>query len=145
MGATFALCVLLSANVADWGRVEQLAPTAEIEVATDSGVSYRGRFVGADSVSLQLVETAGHLVALDRAGVQRVSKNLGTHHKRRNVVVGFLAGGLVGALIHQAGCPEQGPACSESGILGFYLGAGVGAVAAAIVPSHDWQTIYRAP
>jgi hypothetical protein len=144
MGALLMSLVPLLTQDLTWWRVERLAPATDVQVALDSGASYRGRFAAADMLSIHL-HVGNRIVALERVHVERVSVNRGTHNLRRNVGIGFLVGGLAGGLAHQASCGDQGPAYAESGVTAFYPGAAAGMIVGAVVPSHDWETIYRVP
>jgi hypothetical protein len=141
MGALLVLFILFPEQDVSWWRVEQLPRAADVQVVVASGGAYRGHFSSADSRSIEL-SVGSHVVSLARADVRRVSLNRGTHNKRRNVIVGLLAGGFAGAAVHQAACGDTSPACTESSPLGFYPGAAAGMLVGAALPSGDWETIY---
>jgi len=141
MGALLTFVVMFSTQDVLWSRVEQLPRGADLRVVVDSGASYRGDLSSADESSIHLVVNR-RSVRVERAHIRRVSLNQGTHHKRRNVFLGFLLGGITGAAAHQAGCGDQGAACAESSPAAFYPGAAAGAILAALVPSGDWKMIY---
>jgi hypothetical protein len=141
MGALLTFFIVFSTQDVSWWRVEQLPRGADIQVVVDSGASYRGHLSSVDARTIQL-DLSSRAVALDRAHVRRLSLNRGTHHKRRNVILGLMLGGIAGAAVHQAGCGNTGPGCAESAPVGFYPGAAAGMIVGAAVPSGDWETIY---
>jgi len=140
MRAVVSLALIGALWVQDdgWSHVLQLSPHADVQVDTEEPASYRGTFRVADDQSITvMIGTQEHTVP--RGLVRRISLNRGAHHLRRNVAIAVLAAGLVTTLT----CVGKDTGCMEASPLTFYPLAGAGALIGAVVPSGDWEDVYR--
>lgn len=126
---------------AKWVPVTHIAPRADVHVLLESGATYRGRFVTADDQSITIA-VGRNPIHVQQDAIRRVSVNRGTHHRRRNAVIGLLAGMVLGAAVYQARCSPRSY-CAEGTPAGALPGMAAGAIVGAALPSGDWQVVYR--
>ncbi len=127
--------------IADWLRVRQLAPGAEIILTVKSVWTSPRHFIAADSLELVVSDAAGQVDHIARTDVIEIKKE---HSKvlLRTLAVPLsialaMAGGAIGHAI-QGGDGLGGP------LLGaLALGLGGAVVIRAVYPK--WDVIYRAP
>jgi hypothetical protein len=136
----------------DWVSLGGCSPQADIRVTLVRGGSLRGSFQNASAESLVMTTTKGELT-LSRQDIKRVQlKRSG--HRGRHALIGLAVGaggGLIGvAALHDA------KACSTGFCVGpdvahdvklavVPVGALIGAMVGAALPSGGWTDIYRAP
>ncbi len=141
-----APCCLPSAQPPQesWDNLRQLRPGEAIEVLDAKMKSIRGDFASYTPQEIALRQD-GREMNVPRAEVASVKRS-GESHRRRNVLLGLAigaAGGLaVGAI--------RGKTYHEAGETTVFMavwtpiGAGIGAVAGAVLPGRTGITVYRA-
>ncbi len=151
LGAALFSAMLSGATTREWSSLAN-APTiaagAEIEARTTGNQRIRGHFKAADNDVLVIDTTSGEQ-RLARGAVSRVSvKTRG--HRLRNTLIGFgigAASGLTVGAIADARCAKN---CFLSDTpfgkeVLTPLGALIGTVIGAVVPTGGWREVYRAP
>jgi hypothetical protein len=140
-----ALCLSAAQTPQEsWENLRQLRPGEEIEVLDSRMRSYRGQFASytQDEIALRRQGQERRVARAEVASVKRRRES----HRRRNALVGLAigaAGGLAAGAIH-------GKTYHESGETPVFIlvwtpiGAGVGAIVGAALPSGGEVTVYRA-
>jgi hypothetical protein len=130
-------------GVDSWENLRQLREGDRIEVADARMKSYAGGFAGytADSIVLRQAGSDVRIVRSEVASVRRLESR-----RRRNVLLGLAigaAGGLAAGAIKGATYHEEGE--TPVFIMVYTpIGAGIGAVAGAVLPAGHEVTVYRA-
>lgn len=134
----------------NWDAVRQFAAGQAIRVSMAGGRSAQGTFMSATDSEL-LVSTAKAQETVARADVTRVATK-GKNHRVRNAAIGLAVGagaGLgVGAIAdHASSCKSTGTLCLNFPNLGKEVltpvGAIVGLIVGAVIPSGNWHDVYR--
>jgi len=138
-------------NQTNWDKLKQLAPGQEIEVVQKDAKSTRGNFRNVTDEAIA-VNTAAGDQTISRQNVVRVSSK-GKTHRMRNALIG--AGIGAGAGLGIGAAMDVHDKCSQGGFcinilpnggkeIVTPLGAIVGAIVGALLPSRGWHEIYRA-
>jgi hypothetical protein len=138
----------------NWDGVKQLTAGQEIRVVLTDGVEVRGVFLSATDDALMFA-TYKSQEMLSRIMVGKISSR-GKTHRLRNALIGLGAGaggGLtLGAVIDADSCKNPNvffgcfqPAGPNIGKEVFTpLGALVGGIVGALLPTGGWRDVYRA-
>ena len=132
-------------NQANWDKLKQLSAGEEIQVVQNDAKSSRGRFrsVSDDAIVLGL---AADEQTISRQSVLRVSSK-GKGHRLRNALIGFGIGAGAGAGFGAGADASCTGNCwfPNLGVEFFTpVGAIVGGIVGAVVPTGGWHAIYRA-
>jgi hypothetical protein len=141
--------------------VREEADTVRVRVDGDSDVTIVrplrravGLITHSDPTRLLVDSGGGATVTIPRDAIAQYEVSKGRASRRRNVLIGVLVGGGLGAVIGFAAgsaCheePSQGfgfgncyMAAEGGGVIGLMFGAGGGALIGALVPRHErWST-----
>jgi hypothetical protein len=142
--------VLVAQSRNNWDVVKQLAAGQEIHVILTDGRDFRGVFLSANDDALT-VENFNSQEMLSRTMVSKVSSR-GKSHRLRNALVGFGVGAGVGLIVGAIGDAESchparffgciaGPNILKEGLTP--LGALVGGIVGAVVPTGGWHDVFR--
>jgi hypothetical protein len=133
-------------NQAGWDKLRQLSAGEEIQVVQNDAKSSRGRFRSVSDDAIVIGLAAGEQT-ISRQSVLRVSSK-GKGHRMRNALIGFGIGAGAGAGIGAGADASCTGNCSWFPNLGVEIftpvGAIVGGVVGAVVPTGGWHEIYRA-
>jgi len=137
---------LIARAPANWESVKQLTAGKEIRVTLMDGRNLRGEFQGATDDTVTIA-TSKSQETMSRMMVTKVSF-WSESHRLRNALIGFgagAAGGLIaGAVGDAASCRPScfgGPNILAEGLTP--LGAIVGGVVGALLPTGGWRDLYR--
>jgi hypothetical protein len=146
---------LIAQAPANWDSVKQIIPGREMRVSLSDGRNLRGEFQSA-SDDMLTIETSKSQEMLNRTMVRKVSVQ-GKSHRSRNALIGMGAGAAAGLI---AGTLAD--RCTSQGIIGPFngtlclgprsagkevltpLGALVGVIAGALIPTRGWREVYLA-
>lgn len=144
---------LVAQAPADWDRVKQLVAGREIRVSLADGRKLRGEFRSATDDAL-MVETTKSQEMLSRTMVTKVAVQ-GKSHRSRNALIGMGAGAAVGLIVgtiaDRSPCqgiigPFNAPLCLGPPNAGKEVltpvGALVGVIAGALIPTRGWREVY---
>jgi hypothetical protein len=126
----------------NWDNLKQLAPGEQIRIVISNSKSYRVEFqsVSDEAVAVRLV--TGEQTFL-RSDILRVLAK-GKSRRLRNAMIGAGVGAGLGGVAVAMDCQNDRPGCSPTGVfLGVPLGAGLGYLVGALVPSGGWYDVYR--
>jgi hypothetical protein len=136
---------LSAAQKSDWGAVKQLPPGQQIRIVLNDAKSYGGEFQSATDDAISVHMAAGDQT-FNRPSIRRISSK-GHEHRGRDALIGAAVGagaGLgIGAAIDR--CPANSIVCTgnKGKAIGTPLFALLGAAVGAVLPSGQWQAIYR--
>ena len=144
------LCLVPAAIAqSDWATVQAMPQGAGVRLLLTSGESVRGRLNSVSDAQLVLIEAKGPR-SLTRSEISKVAlKNKG--HRGRNALIGLGIG--AGAGLALGAGVDANNQCPSFCILGRNpgkeiftpLGAIVGVVVGAVLPTGGWRNIYVAP
>jgi hypothetical protein len=132
----------------DWPSVKNLAPGIEIRVTTMDGRKVGGGLRSVTDEAL-VVATPKFAETLNRAAIVRIATR-GKSHRGRNALIGLgigAGGGLVAGAVFDHGCPSSGCAFLGKNAGKEVLtpvGAIIGVVVGALIPTGGWHDVYRA-
>jgi hypothetical protein len=137
-------------NQVNWDKLKSLSPGQEIHVVQNDAKSTSGNFRSITDEAI-VVSTASGEQTISRQSILRISSK-GKGHRKRNALIGAGIGAGAGAGI---GAAIDASANSGSGSFGPWfphlgiemvtpLGAIVGTIVGAVIPSGGWHEIYRA-
>src|SRR5579862_3247054 len=148
----FALLLLIppmsaqpSSDWASLGRTPALSAGTEIQVKTTDDKRYRGKFQSASDDGLVLTTSSGE-ERLARSAIARVSVGR-PGHRARNALIGLGAGAAGGLAIGAAADASCKSFCFVGNNLGKVIftpmGALVGVLIGALLPTGGWHEVYR--
>jgi hypothetical protein len=134
-------------NQAAWDSLKKLSAGQDIQVVQKGAQSSQGTFRSMNDEAI-VVNQAGGEQTIDRQSVVRVSTK-GRGHRKRNALIGAGigagAGAGIGAGIDSSCTCTNGFFPSNTGVYVLTpLGAIVGAIIGAVIPSGGWHEVYRA-
>ena len=142
---------LVAQSRTNWDSVKQLGAGQEIRIVLTDGVEVRGVFLSATDDVLTFA-TPKSQEALTRIMVAKVFSR-GKKHGWRNFLIGFGAGAGGGLIV---GAITDAKTCQPTPFLGCFLGpnigkvvftplgALVGGIVGALLPTGGWRDVYRA-
>jgi len=132
-----------------WDNLKSLAPGQRIRVVLNSAKSAEGNLETVTAEALSVKQASG-VESYARQDILRVSTR-GEKHRSRNALLGAAGGAAVGLAIGAGvdhGCSGSGlSSCivpNAGKIVLTPVGAVVGAVAGALIPTGGWHDMYRA-
>jgi hypothetical protein len=140
---------LVAQSRANWDSVKQMSAGQPIRVSLTDGRNVTGALLSVTDESLTVAASKSQ-EALTRTMVAKVSSR-GANHRLRNTLIGFgvgAGGGLIaGAVTDAETChPNQLLGCIGGKNLGKEvftpLGALIGGLVGALLPSGRWRTVY---
>lgn len=135
--------------VSNWDNLQQLAPGDNLRIVLNDAKSYKAKLESVNDNAI-VVRLASGEQTFPRETVLRVSTK-GRSHRGRNAFIGLAVGAAAGVIVGVAspelwqGTCEHG-SCVDAGevfALGV-LGAGLGSVVGALIPTGRWHNVYRA-
>ena len=150
-----ALCVpgfpqssALPHKKADWNKVTSLARAAEVRVELSDSRLVSGGVLSVTEDSLAVNSASGQ-ETFTRRQVLRVSVRKPSR-RGRNMLIGLAMGagagvGLGAAAVSQQNCSIFCDNRIDAAAVGIstFVGAGIGAVIAAVIPTGGWHEVYR--
>jgi hypothetical protein len=134
-----------AARKSDWDTVKQLSQGQQIQIVLNDAKSYSGEFHSATDDAISVHMSTGDQT-FNRPSIRRISSK-GRGHRGRNALIGAAIGAGVGLGIGAAidRCPANSIVCTgnKGKAIGAPLFALVGAAVGAVLPSGQWQAIYR--
>ena len=144
-------------RLTSWDNLKSLTPGQEIRVEMNNDQSYQGEFESLSDDGITLRQPAGER-ALARQDISRISQMIGQNHRRRNALIGAVAGAGLGlgagsgadhVIWSHANCTE-GPAFScgyppnpHWALIGTPVVGLAGAAIGGLIPTGGWRDIYR--
>jgi hypothetical protein len=150
-----ALCVpgfsrspVLPHGKKDWNNVTSLARAAEVRVELSGSRTVRGGVLNVAEDSLAVNSASGQ-ETFTREQVLRISVR-GPSHRGRNMLIGLALGAGAGvgygaAAVSQQNCRIFCDSRIDAAAVGIstFVGAGIGTVIGAVVPTREWREVYR--
>jgi hypothetical protein len=138
----------------NWENLKAIAPGDDVLVVLHTDQSAQGRFEAFTAGSITIQLKSGN-ESLQRENILRISAR-GQKHRRRNALIGALAGAADG--LGLGAIADRGTKCGPSGpfLCGNLfpnrgkeiltpLGAIVGGAVGLALPASRWHEVYRAP